>query len=178
MLIDNVQAVVHYHMSTCPYQNIHIFFMPLISAEDSIKLQYIFPTDIKKTLFLNYLIVSELFALFLHRTSDLEKVCHTCMEVKTYHCHRMHHLTLCHSRATCCVTSVLVQMAFHCWPLSNLGPLCHQLRMNGLTMTMWSFHLTSDADTATGTLHFNLIPSECSTGLMSIYRSNCFKSTM
>ena len=171
------QVVPHHH--TCPDQNIHFFFTPLISAEDSSnETSVYFSHRHQKTFFLNYFIASGLFALFLHRTSDLEKVCHTCMEVKTYHCHRMHHLTLCHCQVICCVTSVLVQMAFHCWPLSNLGPLHHPLRMNGLTMTMWSFHLTSDAHTATGTLHFHLIPSECSPGLMSIYRPNCFKSTM
>jgi len=91
------------------------FFTPLISAEDSSnEASVYFSHRHQETFFFNYLIVSGLFAFFLHRTSDLERVCHTCMEVKTYHYHRMHHLTLCHSQVTCCATSVLAQMACHC----------------------------------------------------------------
>lgn len=178
MLIGNVQASC-YSLSYLPRPEDPLFLTLLMSSEDSSnEASVYFSHRHQKPFVLNYLIVSGLLEFFLHRTSDLEKVCRTCLAVKMYHCHRMHHLTLCHSQVTCCATSVLAQMAFHCWPLSNLGPLCHPLRMNGPTMTMWSFHLISDADTAKVTLHFHLIPSECFTCLMSIYKPNFFKSTM
>lgn len=66
------QVFPHYRI--CPDQSIHFFLH--LSYQQKIrpmKLQYIFPTDIKKLFFLNYLIVSGFFCIFSAQNFRLGK---------------------------------------------------------------------------------------------------------